>query len=351
MTRKKKKRKKKKKTKIRCIALFLVLNKKPAESLCGLLLFLILIYTSWLFSHIINIISAITDKSTITLKINNMKETTTHNRNFGKRIAILGGGNIGQALASGFIRANGIKPSQIYITRRQLEPLAEFNKRGFKVTSDNIEAVNNCKTVIIAVQPGHLIGLLDLIRPAILPNRHLLLSTVTGVSVGEITTHLGCNVPVVRVMPNTAVAIGESMTCLAANGRHGPAFKAAVRLFNKVGNTLVIDEENMTAATSLCACGIAFFLRSIRAASQGGIQIGFSADEARQMAAQTARGAASLLLKSTLHPESEIDKVTTPRGCTIAGLNRMEHEGFSSAMIKGLVTATDIAASLFKKEE
>ena len=114
-----------------------------------------------------------------------------------------------------------------------------------------------------------------------------------------------------------------------------------------MGTTLVIDEEQMIPATALCACGVAFFLRAIRAASQGGIQIGFNAAEALAMAAQTARGAASLLLTLGNHPEMEIDKVTTPRGCTIAGLNLMEHQGFSSAMIKGIVTSAERAADLY----
>ncbi len=104
----------------------------------------------------------------------------------------------------------------------------------------------------------------------------------------------------------------------------------------------------MTPATVLCACGIAFFLRAIRAASQGGIEIGFHAEDALAMAAQTARGAASLLLESGKHPESEIDRVTTPMGCTIAGLNQMEHEGFSSALIRGIITSANKAAKLGK---
>jgi pyrroline-5-carboxylate reductase len=108
----------------------------------------------------------------------------------------------------------------------------------------------------------------------------------------------------------------------------------------------------MGPATALCACGIAFFLRAIRAASQGGIEIGFHAEEAILMASQTAKGAAQLLLQNESHPESEVDKVTTPRGITISGLNQMEHHGFSSAMIIGIVTAAEKAAKIYadKKE-
>lgn len=152
-------------------------------------------------------------------------------------------------------------------------------------------------------------------------------------------------------MPNTAIALQESMTCISA-GDPSPqeGLAAALAVFEPLGRVLEIEEEQMTPATSLCACGIAFFLRAIRAASQGGIEIGFHSDEALLMAAQTAKGAASLLLSMENHPEREIDKVTTPRGCTIAGLNRKEHQGFSSALIHGIVTSAERAAGLYKPE-
>ena len=149
-------------------------------------------------------------------------------------------------------------------------------------------------------------------------------------------------------MPNTAIAIRESMTCLSGSDKRNSSLQIAKDIFDSVGQTLIIDEELMVPATALCACGIAFFLRAIRAASQGGIEIGFHSEEALLMAAQTAKGAAGLLLSMENHPESEVDKVTTPRGCTIAGLNQMEHNGFSSAMIKGIVSSADKAALLYK---
>ncbi len=278
-------------------------------------------------------------------KDSNLKSRTGSNNSFETNIALLGGGNIGCAIARGLVNKAGYEPAQIYLTRRQTKSLGRFKKKGFQVTTDNRRAVAHCKTIIIAVQPTQLNELLTSIRTAIVPDKHIILSAVAGISNKEVSERLKSKVPVVRIMPNTAVAIGESMTCLAANGQRGRAIITAEKLFGQLGRTLVIPEEHMIPATALCACGVAFFLRSVRAASQGGIQIGFHAEEALEMAAQTARGAASLLLESNVHPESEIDKVTTPQGCTIAGLNRMEHEGFSSAMIKGLVTATEIAGS------
>ena len=135
------------------------------------------------------------------------------------------------------------------------------------------------------------------------------------------------------------------MTCIATNKPDSKQFEEVVDIFNMLGKTLVIDEELMLSATALGSCGIAYFLRAIRAASQGGTQIGFHAGEAELIAAQTAKGAAELLLQLHSHPEDEIDKVTTPRGITIEGLNEMEHNGFSSAMIKGIVRSYDKAAN------
>jgi pyrroline-5-carboxylate reductase len=145
-----------------------------------------------------------------------------------------------------------------------------------------------------------------------------------------------------------AVSIGESMTCIASDEHGEEALAEARALFDLVGRTLVITEEMVVPATALCACGVAFFLRAIRAASQGGIEIPFHPEEALLLASQTARGAASLLLSEERHPESEIDRVTTPRGCTIAGLNEMEHQGFSSALIKGILLSAEKAEGLYR---
>lgn len=266
-----------------------------------------------------------------------------------RRVAILGGGNIGQALARGLVASGYCRPEDISVTRRHVDLLSELADRGYHVMSDNAAAVRDASLVVLAVQPRQIVGLLQEIREAVEPDQHLVVSVVSDVRIDEIQNHIGKAVPVVRAMPNTAIAIRESMTCLAAKEGSAQALEAAHALFDAVGRTHVIDEELMTSATALCACGIAFFLRSIRAASQGGIEIGFHPEEAILLAAQTARGAASLLLAAGAHPEPEIDRVTTPRGCTIAGLNEMEHQGLSSAMIKGILVSADKAAKLFHK--
>ncbi len=268
-----------------------------------------------------------------------------------EKLAILGCGNIGSAIARGLARSGRLPAKQIIVTRRKTHLSAHLTKEGFTVQSDNLDAVRRTKVVILAVDPQHLAPLVREIAPALDPKHHVLISIVSGVSIAEILALAGKTLPVVRAMPNTAIAIQESMTCLAAPAGSEKALQLARTLFDAVGKTLVIDEDLIVPATALCACGIAFFMRAIRAASQGGIEIGFHASDALCMAAQTAKGAAGLLLTEGSHPEGEIDKVTTPRGCTIAGLNQMEHEGFSSAMIRGIVTSAEKASKLYVKEE
>jgi pyrroline-5-carboxylate reductase len=140
-------------------------------------------------------------------------------------------------------------------------------------------------------------------------------------------------------MPNTAISVGQSMTCISANEKGKSNIDCAKTIFNSLGETLCIEEKLMQAATVICASGIAFWMRLIRATTQGAVQLGFHSADAQKLSMQTCLGAASLLIDSQSHPEQEIDKVTTPSGCTIEGLNEMEHQGLSSSLIKGLVTS------------
>lgn len=256
-----------------------------------------------------------------------------------EKIAILGGGNIGKAIAGGLLASGRTAAGDITVTRRNLKHLAALKEQGVVVTSDNAEAVRTSDIIIVCVQPTQVKDLMEEIRGEIRPEKNVLAYVIAAYEVKDIRELAEVPVPVVRVMPNTAIAIRESMTCLATHDGSDGAMDRIKEIFDQLGSTMIIREKLMGAATILGACGIAYFMRFIRAASQGGIQVGFHADEAQAIAAQTAKGAASLLLQTGHHPEDEIDKVTTPRGCTIAGLNEMEHFGLSSAVIKGIITS------------
>jgi pyrroline-5-carboxylate reductase len=255
------------------------------------------------------------------------------------KVAIIGAGNLGSAIAQGLIKS-GVNVADITVTRRNLSKIDHLQKEGFQLTANNAEAVKNSKLVFLCVQPKQLSSLLSEIKSS-LKTDQIVVSTITGVSTEEIASQVDKKIAIVRAMPNTAIAIGKSMTCLCSKDTDEKQLAEVKKIFDASGETLVIEERLMKAATVLAASGIAFAMRYIRAATQGGIQMGFDSEEAQLIAAQTTLGAASLLLSRESHPEMEIDKVTTPEGCTIAGLNEMEHQGLSSALIKGIITSFD----------
>ncbi len=254
-------------------------------------------------------------------------------------ISIIGGGNLGQAIAKGLLGDPEFISSSLTVTRRNIARLQELSLAGINCHSDNLKAVAQSDLILLGVQPSQMPGILKEILPLLDPSRHILVSLATGLTVEEIRAITGAEVPVYRAMPNTATALRESMTCIATDDSDDDRRDAVLNFFDRLGTAIIIEESLMASATVLGACGIAFALRFIRAASQGGTEIGFEADLAQLIATQTVKGAAALLLQGGNHPEREIDRVTTPRGCTIAGLNQMEHQGFSSALIRGITTS------------
>jgi pyrroline-5-carboxylate reductase len=264
-----------------------------------------------------------------------------------KKIAILGAGNIGQAIYRGLVHSGDHKPENIILSNTNISLIEKYRKESCLVTDNNEEAVAFADILILSVEPQQMDRLLAQIRSFVDPGKHLIISIVSGVGIDKIRENLDADIPVIRAMPNTAISIGESMTALAGRDEDKKYLPVAEGIFKHLGETIILREDLITASTALGSCGIAFFMRAIRAAIQGGIEIGLHSDDAKKMATQTAKGAAMLLLQGGNHPEHEIDKVTTPLGVTISGLNQMEHAGFSSAMIRGIVTAWEKAKNLY----
>lgn len=256
-----------------------------------------------------------------------------------QQIAIIGGGNLGSAIAEGLVNSGFVLPQQLTVTKRNLETIKHLEEKGVHISSDNLSAVSNAQWVILAIKPFQIKEVLQQIQPVLNKDQHAIVSVVTGVWIKDIQEIIGDAFPLFRAMPNTAIAIQESMTCICASNATDAQNTFVSEAFNQLGKSVFIEEKLMDAATVLGACGTAYAMRYIRANIQGGIEIGFSAKVASLIAAQTVKGAAELLLQKNTHPEQEIDKVTTPKGCTIAGLNEMEHQGFSSSLIKGIVTS------------
>jgi pyrroline-5-carboxylate reductase len=255
-----------------------------------------------------------------------------------KKIAIIGGGNLGSAIAEGLLKSKFCKPSDITITKRKIETLNKLKDKGVKVTADNSQAVQNSELVILAVKPYQVSDVLNSFKED-LTAKKILVSVATGVLISDIESCIQKKIPVFRAMPNTAISIQESMTCMSYTNAASADIVLVKKVFLALGKVVVIDEKLMEAATVLGACGTAFAMRFIRANIQGGIEIGFDVATASTIVEQTVKGASELLLQKGTHPEQEIDKVTTPKGCTIAGLNEMEHRGFSSSLIKGIAVS------------
>ncbi len=256
----------------------------------------------------------------------------------GKKITIIGGGNLGTAIAEGLLKSKFSKAADIIVTKRNISTLKSLKDKGVNITDDNSAAVKKSEVIILAVKPFQVADVLNGIKKELTADK-ILISVVTGVLISEMEGIVKKNIAYFRAMPNTAIAIQESMTCICSKNVMQDQLDYVHDLFTQLGRVALIEEKLMDAATVLGACGIAYALRYIRASIQGGIEIGFDAKTATLIAAQTVNGAAELLIQKGTHPEQEIDKVTTPKGCTIAGLNEMEHRGFSSSLIRGIKTS------------
>jgi pyrroline-5-carboxylate reductase len=222
------------------------------------------------------------------------------------------------------------------VSKRNLNPVLSLKDKQVKLFSDNKLVIQDAKIILIAVKPYDLAGILNEIDPYINSAEHILVSVATGVTISQIKANLTSDVPVFRAMPNTASDINQAVTCISTNETNPEKIALVQDFFNQLGASIMIKEELMEAATVLGACGIAYVLRFMRSMVQGGIQIGFDSQTATEIVNQVVKGAAELLIERKEHPEQEIDKVTTPKGCTIVGLNEMEHNGFSSSLIKGI---------------
>jgi len=253
------------------------------------------------------------------------------------KIHIIGGGNLGVALAIGLSKF--AENSQITVTRRNIQQIQFLENQNIRVSSDNTFEINQADIILLTVKPYQVGVVLDEILPHI--TNKIIVSAVSGLSINTLEQKTNHAHSIVRIMPNIAAQFGESATCISFSEKNNEAGRKIFELFSLLGTALIIDEKLMDGATILGACGTAYALRYIRAAMQAGIEIGFDAQTALAIASQTVKGAAQMTLEEKIHPEQLIDRVTTPQGCTIVGLNEMEHQGFSSSLIKGIKTSFD----------
>jgi pyrroline-5-carboxylate reductase len=268
-------------------------------------------------------------------------ETDSKNRK-SMKLTIIGAGNMGGAIARGLANSAAVKASDIICSDCAKEALDKIRMTNpaIRTTSDNGEAVKNADIVLLAVKPWLLETVLAEIKSGLDYKRQIIISIVAGVTFAQLKEWLGSDAetaPVLfRLIPNTAIDVQNSMTFISSQNATPEQTGLIVSIFDELGTTLLVEERLMAAGTALASCGIAYAFRYIRAAMEGGVELGFYPEQAKNIVLQTLKGAVALLQANGTHPEAEIDKVSTPGGITIRGLNEMEHAGFTSAVIRGL---------------
>ncbi len=256
------------------------------------------------------------------------------------KLAIIGTGNMGGAIARGLIASGSWQAGNLICTAKTNASLTRIQATlpGVQATQDNWQAASEADIILLAVKPWLMAGVIEEIRPVLDLKRQLIISVAAGISLQEMEQLLAApGQPVLfRAIPNTAVEVMDGVTFICQKNATDEQTALVNNLFTALGYTVITDEQHLNAGTALASCGIAFAMRYIRAAMEGGVELGFRPEEAARIVEHTVHGAAGLLLQSGMHPEVAIDKVTTAGGITIKGLNAMERSGFTAAVIDGL---------------
>ena len=254
------------------------------------------------------------------------------------KVSIIGGGNMGGAIARGLAESGILQPEQItVINRREVKTrqMKAYNPKINAVTGD-YSSLATADIVVIAVKPWMVQALAEEHLAKCPNNGQIIVSVAAGIPLSDLEAWAGLGKTIVCAIPNTAAEVRQSITFISGIHVDDAQKESVLRLFQAIGQAEWIEERLLGPATVLCSCGIAFAFRYIRAAMEGGVEMGLYPQAAKQGILQTLRGAIELLEQHDSHPEQEIDKVTTPGGLTIKGLNEMEHAGFTSAVIRGL---------------
>jgi pyrroline-5-carboxylate reductase len=264
-----------------------------------------------------------------------------------KKLAVLGTGKLGGILLRAYLKQELFSPKRVSATVKHAEKAAAMAKElGVSVTTENRKAVHGADIVLLGVKPQVVSDVLKEIAPE-LNEKTLVISVAASVPTSYIEQRLGGKVPVVRAMPNTPASVGCGMTGIC-RGAHAQAehLEVARAMFNAVGRTVVVDEKNMDAVTGLSASGPAFAYIILESLAEAGVKVGLPRDVSTLLAAQTMKGAASVVLETGDHPALLKDAVTTPAGCTIDGIMELEEGKLRVTLIKAVVKATSRAGEL-----
>jgi pyrroline-5-carboxylate reductase len=267
---------------------------------------------------------------------------------FTHELAVLGAGNMAEAIVRGLLKADLLKPTQLIAADPSPQRRALFNELGVHATDSNVQASRDAATLLLSVKPQQMKQVLGDIAPALSPQT-LIVSIAAGVSSGFIEAHLGGSQPwrIVRSMPNTPMLLGAGMAAIAG-GRHATEEDLARvrRLFQATARILVLDESKMDAVTALSGSGPAYFFYLVEQMVAAGISLGLTPDEAHTLATQTALGAGIMLTRSSDAPPELRRKVTSPGGTTQAALEVMQSRGVGDAVVEAVRRAADRSREL-----
>ena len=265
----------------------------------------------------------------------------------GLRVAVLGAGKMGGILLQAFLKNNLLSPEQIFATVQHAERARALSAQfGVEVTTDNLAAAKQAEVILLGVKPTQVPALIEEIRAALTPKK-MVLSFAASVKTRSIEDGAGCELAVVRAMPNTPAMLAAGITALCSGRFVSPEQMAvAQKIFQTVGKTVVVDEKHMDAVTGLSGSGPAFLYIIIEALAEAGVNVGLPRDVATLLAAQTTLGSARMVLETGYHPALLKDAVTTPAGCTVDGILELEEGGLRVTLIKAVKRATQRAKEL-----
>lgn len=256
------------------------------------------------------------------------------------KIAVIGCGNMGGAVARGLasyddkyeVRVSNPSPGKLEAISAEYPAVATF--------SSNIECANGADVIVLGVKPWIVDKVIAELRPMLEDTmedkRPILVSMAAGIDLNALRNMAGAVPRIYKAIPNTAVSVGSGVTFVCRDRADEQADRTVADIFSTLGLTEIVDERMIDAGMAVASCGIAFMMRMLRAMTEGGVELGLYPATALRAAAATMRGAAELIEKNGLHPEQEVDKVTTPGGLTIRGLNAMEEAGFTASVVKAL---------------
>lgn len=252
------------------------------------------------------------------------------------KIGIIGAGNMGGAIVRGLIQGTKISAKEITVADPSVDKRLELKRLDSQINTVEVnqDAINGADIILIAVKPWLVKEVVTSLQPDL--KKQIVVSIAAGIPLEEYTQWLGGSAVLYRLVPNTAISILQSMTLVASLNATKEQDELILDIFSEMGLAMLIPEKLIPATTALTSCGIAFVMKYIQAGMQAGVELGVYPNDAMRMVAQSVKGAAELILNNDTHPSLEIDKVTTPGGLTIKGINELEHAGFASAIIRAI---------------